>query len=766
MMKMCKKIGAVVLTLAMMLSLFAIVAPSTFAVSGGGSAGTGSIHAWGCDMSYYNVGGNTLDYSMVDYAKMKADGCEYVILRIGYEGLSSGLRNRDPAFVGLYNKAREAGMKIGVYYYTCRMTYAGAVADAQWCINIMQENNMYFEYPIYYDVEYPGDSSTGRKSHDDLTAAETTSLCLGWAETLANAGYFPGVYGGKYVLGDLQSSYKDNYDTWIASVKSATTGSQYNPWSDNTSFRTTYGAWQYKWYNAGGTQVYAGSYWKDSYGYPLDCNVAFKDYPTIMQTYGYNNMVTKHKITFETNGGSAVDPVYVKDGEAFSAPAAPTKYAFEFGGWYCNPELTDPYDFSAAVPYDFTLYAKWNEAYWGAQTNLMPNSQQIVLNDFNGLGAIWPYWNDDAYGSVTLYNGVTNDDNWSWPSAYMAYEHSFDSVGDTYLYVKKEGDAFFNVVLTYLDKDGVAHDLYLSDVANLTDSTDFAPGYLEEFYNVGSYIRNLGHAPASGNIKFTKVTYFVIGAKDSYVKLYDLKFTPQFEVAGAQTSFMNQNVTQLSGVGNYVYNNGTLTMNATGDTGYSVNMNVNQSINPSELVNLLMDVESTAPFNVSVELTSGNGDAHMQLKNEFFNVFELTSVPEALPAGAWNVDMNFIGYYEWNGGAITDSTIKSVTVSLTAPGTLTMKALQASRLETVTYIQDGGYSSGSMSGTSEEPAYAKGDVNNDGAITTQDARFAMMHALGGPQLSGDALVAGDYNGDGVVTTIDARLMMLIALTTN
>ncbi len=463
----------------------------------------------------------------------------------------------------------------------------------------------------------------------------------------------------------------------------------------------------------------------------------------------------KHTITFETNGGTAVDPVKVKDGETFSAPTAPTKYAFNFAGWYCNPELTDPYDFSTPVPYDFTLYAKWEEAYWGANNNLMPNSVQMQLNDFNGQGAIWPYWNDDAYGSVTLYNGVTNDDNWSWPSAYMSYENSFDSVNDAYLYVKKDGTAQFNVALTYLDKDGVAHDLKLTDVANSAEA-DLPAGPLEEFYNIGSYIRNLGHAPASGNVKFTKVTYYVIGVKDSYVKLYDLKLTPKFELADAYKTLMNSNITQLSGVGNYVYNNGTLTMNATGTDGYSIKMNVNESINPSDLVNLLMDVNATAPFNVSMELTNGNGDATMEFKNEFFNVFGMEGDQNALPAGAWTVDMNLIGYYEWNGGAITDSTIKSVTVTLTGAGTLTMKALQASRLETITYVQDGGSSNGSLT---EQNDTLIGDVNNDGKITTMDARVMLVAVMDG-SLTPEQLVVADYNQDGVFDTRDARVMLL------
>ncbi len=745
------KIVSIVCALCLLCTMLGV---SASAISGGGAKGTGSIKAWGCDMSFYNTEGST-NYGLVDYAKMKADGCEFVILRVGYEGSQSRANTLDTSFVKLYEMARAAGMKVGVYFYALAKDYAGAVDDAKWCISIFEKYNMYFDYPIYYDVEDPGNSS--RPSHESLTSSQTTSLCLGWAETLANAGYFPGVYAGYYVLADLQSSYTNNYDTWIASVLSATNGNQYNPWSDKPEFRSQYGMWQYKWYNKGGTQVYKGATWKDQYGYPLDCNVAFKDYPTIMQTYGYNNMVTKHKVTFETNGGSAVEAAYVVDGKTLSQPTAPTKYAFNFAGWYCNPELTDAYDFSSPVPYDFTLYAKWEEAYWGANTNLMPNSQQLQLNDFNGQGAIWPYWNNDEYNSVTFYNGVTNDENWSWPSAYMTYENSFDSVGDSYLYIKKDGNSYFNVILTYLDKNGEARDLYLSDVANLTE-TDFAAGYLEEFYNVGSYIRNLGHAPASGNIKFTKVTYFIIGSKDSYTRLYDLKLTQKFDLPNAYHSLYNKDVQQLSGAGSYTYNDGVLTMNADTATGYSVKFTPNATFNPAELVNLLMDVNATAPFNVTMELTAINGDATMEYRNEFFNNFNLDAVPDALPAGHHIVDMNLHGYYQWNGGIPAESTIKSVTITLAGKGTLTLKALQTSRYENITYVNDGEYANGSLSGQPSEKL--QGDVNGDGTLSTQDVRMIMSATVGGDNvLTEEQLAVADYNGDGVVNTQDARAML-------
>ncbi|MBR5134461.1 MAG: N-acetylmuramoyl-L-alanine amidase [Clostridia bacterium] len=459
----------------------------------------------------------------------------------------------------------------------------------------------------------------------------------------------------------------------------------------------------------------------------------------------------RHTISFESNGGSAVADVKVKDGEKLTEPTAPTRYGFNFAGWYCNPELTDPYDFNTPVPYDFTLYAKWYEAYWGANNNLMPNEQQLQLNDFNGQGEIWPYWNTDSYSSVTMYNGVRNDENWSWPSAYMEYENSFDSINDTYIYVKKDGTAQFNVVITYLDKNGYSRDLHLSSVANL--GGDFPSGELEEFYNIGSYIRNIGDAPESGNIKFTKVTYFVVGGLDTYVKLYDLKFTRKFDIVDSKESMMNSNITQVSGGGNYTYNNGTLTMNATSDNGYSVKMNLNKTINPQQMIYLLMDVSATAPFDVSFELTNGRGSATMNCKDEFFNVFEMDGEFTHLPAGDWNVNMNLHGYYEWNGGAVSSSNIKSVTITLTEKGSLTLRALQVSSGSHVTYIEDGENSSGSLT---ENSNVIIGDVNGDNEVSTMDARLIVSYIIGALDLSADQLAVSDYNGDGGISTMDVR----------
>ncbi len=66
-------------------------------------------------------------------------------------------------------------------------------------------------------------------------------------------------------------------------------------------------------------------------------------------------------VTFETNGGSAVEPVYVESGKTIEAPVAPTRDGYRFDGWYTDHELTNAFDFSTPIAGSITLYAKWVE---------------------------------------------------------------------------------------------------------------------------------------------------------------------------------------------------------------------------------------------------------------------------------------------------------------------------------------------------------------------------------------------------------------------
>lgn len=67
----------------------------------------------------------------------------------------------------------------------------------------------------------------------------------------------------------------------------------------------------------------------------------------------------EHTLTFETNGGSAINPITVRHGNAVARPADPTKDKYTFIGWYADPEFTEEYDFATVLEADKTIYAKF-----------------------------------------------------------------------------------------------------------------------------------------------------------------------------------------------------------------------------------------------------------------------------------------------------------------------------------------------------------------------------------------------------------------------
>ena len=64
-------------------------------------------------------------------------------------------------------------------------------------------------------------------------------------------------------------------------------------------------------------------------------------------------------VTQVFNNGNADEKISVKIGKPFTAPQAPKKTGHVFLGWYSDSFLLTPYDFSASVTGDLTIYAKW-----------------------------------------------------------------------------------------------------------------------------------------------------------------------------------------------------------------------------------------------------------------------------------------------------------------------------------------------------------------------------------------------------------------------
>ena len=110
------------------------------------------------------------------------------------------------------------------------------------------------------------------------------------------------------------------------------------------------------------------------------------DGPTGNSTGDPNNGAepTTFTVTFDSNGGSAVEPKTVNEGETVSTPEAPTKTDHAFAGWFTdNGTFADAVVFPLTVAADITLYAKWTSVY-------------TVTFDSNGGSAVGPQTVNDG----------------------------------------------------------------------------------------------------------------------------------------------------------------------------------------------------------------------------------------------------------------------------------------------------------------------------------------------------------------------------------
>ena len=91
---------------------------------------------------------------------------------------------------------------------------------------------------------------------------------------------------------------------------------------------------------------------------------------------------TSYTVTFNANGGSAVNQQTITAGGLVTKPADPTKDGYTFAGWYKDAGLTKPFDFvNETINADTTIYAKW--------TPITPTSYTVTFNT-NGGTAVSP----------------------------------------------------------------------------------------------------------------------------------------------------------------------------------------------------------------------------------------------------------------------------------------------------------------------------------------------------------------------------------------
>ena len=142
-------------------------------------------------------------------------------------------------------------------------------------------------------------------------------------------------------------------------------------------------------------------------------------------------IINSFVVTFDSQGGSAVDSQIVNHGEKVTEPTAPTKTGYIFFGWYKESGCTNAWYFdSDTVTSDVTLYAGWtilvypffsctvtyngngntagtvpvdpsNPYEYGATVILLGNTGDLTRINVGGTSYRFNGWNTKADGSGT-----------------------------------------------------------------------------------------------------------------------------------------------------------------------------------------------------------------------------------------------------------------------------------------------------------------------------------------------------------------------------
>lgn len=148
----------------------------------------------GIDVSRYQ--GN------IDWAKVKADGVKFVILRAGYGRYAHQV---DSKFEEYYKGAKAVGLPVGCYWFSYATTPAVAEVEANTCVEVLKGKT--FELPVFYDIEGSA-----------LSTGSAAEKCKAFCDVINKKGFIAGVYCSKSPFETVLKNFKTSYTCvrWIA----------------------------------------------------------------------------------------------------------------------------------------------------------------------------------------------------------------------------------------------------------------------------------------------------------------------------------------------------------------------------------------------------------------------------------------------------------------------------------------------------------------------------------------------------------------------
>ncbi len=151
----------------------------------------------------------------IDWQKVKEDGIDYAMIRLGYRGYETGKVCLDEYFDANISGANEVSLPAGVYFYSQAVTVEEAIEEARFVLEHIDGYTL--EYPVVFDTEETA-SKTGRA--DALSPALRTDIIEAFCQEIQSAGYTPAVYlSVRWYLEETEPERLEPYDIWLASYR-------------------------------------------------------------------------------------------------------------------------------------------------------------------------------------------------------------------------------------------------------------------------------------------------------------------------------------------------------------------------------------------------------------------------------------------------------------------------------------------------------------------------------------------------------------------
>lgn len=203
----------------------------------------------------------------LDMNKIKEAGYTFVMIRLGYGDDEED--QDDIMFETNVRKAEAAGLDWGAYIYSYAMSEKEVLSEVNHTLRLLKGKKP--TMPIAFDWEEDEyKERMGMPSDDELRR-----LTYNYLSSIQAAGYYPILYTGcEWLDGALDhTDIIYNFDIWLAQ------------WYYTYDYHTRpLGMWQY-----GGETNYLESPYIDGIDGAIDKNFSYKNYPMIIQAYGYNN---------------------------------------------------------------------------------------------------------------------------------------------------------------------------------------------------------------------------------------------------------------------------------------------------------------------------------------------------------------------------------------------------------------------------------------------------------------------------------------------